>query len=356
MQGLVIRPLEPRDSFAELTTVVRSAYQQLADMGFRYWGTYQSEEDTQHRCESGHCLVAELDGRLVGTITCKSQDTGDSVPEWYQRPEVWFVTQFAVIPELKGQGIGHELMNAAEAYIRSQGASEAALDTAEGAKHLIRMYHQRGYRLVGKIDWQGTNYISVVMSKRLRVSIPTNRLVLRDIRPEDRGVFGAWWNHPEYHRSYPPNSMTPTKAEELVDHFIEEQSATPRRNYSLGVELDGQLIGIACIRFEFKRGSANIGYEINPEFWRHGYATEAVTQLLRIGFDEVKIPRIEAWVYGANEPSQKFLERIGFTCEGRLRQKVPWGEGRMDDLIYSMLLDEYAQLPISGCGTIQAVP
>ncbi len=356
MQGVIIRPIEPRDSFAELTQVVRSAYQQLADMGFRYWGTYQNEDDTRERCGSGHCLVAELDGKLVGTITCKSEDIGDNTPDWYRRPEVWIVTQFAVLPEFKSRGIGHMLMNAAESHVLAQGGREVALDTAEGAKHLIRMYRRRGYRMVGKVDWGATNYVSVLMSKRLRVDIKTKRLTLRDIRPEDKGVFGSWWDHPEYHRAYPPDSMTPKKAEELVDHFLEEQRCTPRKNYSLGVELDGQLIGIACIRFEFGRGSANIGYEIAPQHWRAGYATEAVAELLRLGFEEVEIPRIEAWVYGANEPSQKFLERIGFTREGCLRQKVPWGEGRMDDLIYSLLIDEYRQLPISGGEAVKAVP
>lgn len=47
------------------------------------------------------------------------------------------------------------------------GARELACDTAEGAVHLIAMYRKRGFRQVGTADWEGTNYMSVVLSKSL---------------------------------------------------------------------------------------------------------------------------------------------------------------------------------------------
>ena len=46
-------------------------------------------------------------------------------------------------------------------------ADEVALDTAEGATHLISIYARRGYRLVEHVRWQHATYRSVIMSKRL---------------------------------------------------------------------------------------------------------------------------------------------------------------------------------------------
>jgi GNAT superfamily N-acetyltransferase len=133
----------------ELTSLVRSAYKQLSDMGFRYWGTWQSEDDTRQRCSEGRCLVAEEGGRLVGTVTVKQCHDRDD-PEWYLRNGTWVVTQFAVDPSLQGTGLGSKLLTAAESHAYHSGGDEAAVDTAEGADHLIEFYAKRGYRHVGE--------------------------------------------------------------------------------------------------------------------------------------------------------------------------------------------------------------
>ena len=95
-----------------LTTVIRGAYQQLADLGFRYWGTWQSVEDTKKRCSSGTCLVAEEDGEIVGTITIKKGDETD--PDFYRREDIRLFTQFAVSPHWQRSGIGSRLVEEAE--------------------------------------------------------------------------------------------------------------------------------------------------------------------------------------------------------------------------------------------------
>jgi len=43
-----------------------------------------------------------------------------------------------------------------------------AVDTAEGAAHLITFYRARGYRQVAYAQWDHTNYRSVILSKRLK--------------------------------------------------------------------------------------------------------------------------------------------------------------------------------------------
>lgn len=161
-----IRPLQAGDSLEELTALIRAAYSQLAALGFRYWGTYQSVDDTRHRCASGTCLVAVSEGRFLGTVLLKDVfDEGD--PPLYRERGTRVVSQFAILPELQGQGLGSRLLAEAERVAREDGASKVALDTAEGANHLIAFYEKRGYGLVGTVDWHDTNYVSVLMAKRL---------------------------------------------------------------------------------------------------------------------------------------------------------------------------------------------
>ena len=332
---VTIRPLAENDSMAELTALIRSAYKSLADMGFRYWGTWQSEEDTRLRCSEGHCLVVEDEGRLVGTLTVKlAHNDGD--PDWYKREGVWVVTQFAVQPEQQGSGLGSELLKHAEELVMSLGGTEASIDTAEGAKHLIRFYSKRGYRHVGHVDWSGTNYVSVLMSKCLQVTLKTERLVLRPVCMDDLSAALS----PEFARAYPPGRMTAEFCEEVLCGAKEENDRGDGWNWS--ILLDGEVIG--RVRLSKRPSSTGeLGYEIAPKHWTNGFATEAVRAALEFGFGVQRLHRVQAYVFANNDPSQRLLRKVGFAEEGCLREKVQWGEARMDDLIFGLLASEWEQ-------------
>jgi GNAT superfamily N-acetyltransferase len=161
-----IREYRATDSVAEITTLLHDAYAELARMGFRYLATHQSEEVTERRLSRGAPLIAEMDGRIVGTVTIYPAREDHPI-EWYRRPDVCYFAQFGVIPTLQKQGIGVKLLRAIEDRARLRGAIELACDTAEGAAHLRSWYAREGFRQVGTMDWPETNYVSVVLSKTL---------------------------------------------------------------------------------------------------------------------------------------------------------------------------------------------
>lgn len=134
-------------------------------MGFRYLATWQNEQVTRERAEKGECYVALADGRTAGTVTLYPPGR-EADCEYYRRPGVAMFGQFAVEPEMQGRGIGRLLLDRVERRAAEIGAAEIALDTAEGAAHLIEMYRRRGYAVVGVVDWEVTNYKSVIMAKK----------------------------------------------------------------------------------------------------------------------------------------------------------------------------------------------
>ena len=105
-------------------------------------------------------------GAIIGTITLNFPEKTYPHP-WYDRPEVTTFHQFAVDPDFHKQGVGSRLMDWIEKRAVELGAQELACDTADGATHLIKMYKKRGFREVGKADWEDTNYASVILSKTL---------------------------------------------------------------------------------------------------------------------------------------------------------------------------------------------
>jgi GNAT superfamily N-acetyltransferase len=162
-----VRVLEDGDSLEALTELLHRAYASLAAQGFRYLATHQDADTTRRRIARGECFLLFERARMIGTILLLPPSARASYCTWYDRAEVAVVSQFAVEPELQRQGFGGRLLDFAERRARTLGAAEVAVDTAEGAAHLIRFYSTRGYRHIGYAQWEHTNYRSVILSKRL---------------------------------------------------------------------------------------------------------------------------------------------------------------------------------------------
>ena len=162
----IIRSFQPDDSFEALTELLHAAYASLSDAGMKYLASHQDVATTRRRAESGDCFVSEVMGTIVGTITLYPPSDG-GLCAYYTQPGVWHFGQFAVKPELQGAGIGDQLLRYVEQKAKLCGAREIALDTSKNADSLISWYTKRGYQPVGIMDWDVTNYISVILSKRL---------------------------------------------------------------------------------------------------------------------------------------------------------------------------------------------
>lgn len=160
------RRLAPDDSLEEMTALLHRAYGALAAMGFNYTAVDQPVERTRQRAFDGECYVAVDGARIVATATFGLVETMTRPPE-YARPGMAYFTQFAVEPALQGTGLGSRLLCHVEERARERGAKEIALDTAEGATHLVDFYAARGFVVMGHVKRPGKTYRSVIMSKRL---------------------------------------------------------------------------------------------------------------------------------------------------------------------------------------------
>lgn len=117
------------------------------------------------------------------------------------------------------------------------------------------------------------------------------------------------------------------------------------REYSFGIYTKGrhQLIGHISL-YAIKKlpySSAFIGYSIDERFTRKGIASEAVNHLVRFGFNELNLHRIEAYVSPKNIGSIKVLERANFVREGLLRKLLYINGVWEDHYMYSILKEEY---------------
>lgn len=168
----------------------------------------------------------------------------------------------------------------------------------------------------------------------------TPRLILRDFVAGDWPAVLAYQRDPRYLRLYEWEDRTEDDVKRFVQMFVDQQRDQPRTRFQLAVTLkaDGRLIGNCGIRLNgVDSHAAEIGYEVAPDEWGRGYATEAARAIVRFGFEELGLHRIGAWTVADNTASIHVLEKLGMTLEGRLRDYERYKGRYWDVLMYGMI-------------------
>jgi RimJ/RimL family protein N-acetyltransferase len=176
------------------------------------------------------------------------------------------------------------------------------------------------------------------------MQIATDRLILREFAESDWPAVLAYQRDPRYLRYYEWEERTPEAVREFVGRFVAQEASQPRIRFQLAVTLKstGQLIGNCGIRHDSVGAhEADIGYELAPDHWGHGYATEAARAILEFGFTDLRVHRISAWCVADNVGSARVLEKIGMQPEGRLRDKDRYKGRWWDRLLFAILEEEW---------------
>ena len=116
---------------------------------------------------------------------------------------------------------------------------------------------------------------------------------------------------------------------------------------------DGALIGeVSLIWRSMADGQAEIGYILNPDFQRQGYATEAAREALRFGFQDLALPEIVSFTAAINERSWRVMRRLGmhhYQAEDFDHPAVPEGDRLRRHVLYRLSRERWlAQSPDGG--------
>ena len=176
------------------------------------------------------------------------------------------------------------------------------------------------------------------------MKLETPRLILRDFVTEDWQRVLEYQSDPLYLRYYDWTERTPEAVREFVGWFLKHQEQQPRIKFQLAVVLktNDQLIGNCGIRME-KAGAfqADIGYELDPKHWNHGYATEAAHAVVDFGFTTFGLHRVWSWCVADNIASAHVLDKLGMRLEGHLRENEYYRGRWWDTLMYAILVREW---------------
>ena len=103
----------------------------------------------------------------------------------------------------------------------------------------------------------------------------------------------------------------------------------------------GLIGGIELCALDNPHRSAELRFWIAEHEWRQGFASEAARAVLRFGFGERKLHRIDAMHLVRCEAAGAVLRKIGMRQEGVLRERVRKA-GRFEDVaLCAMLADQW---------------
>lgn len=107
----------------------------------------------------------------------------------------------------------------------------------------------------------------------------------------------------------------------------------------------GLLGGIDLSALDNPHRCAELRFWISEPEWGHGFATEAARGVLRFGFDELRLHRIDAMHLVRSEAAGAVLRKVGMRREGILRERVR-KSGRFEDVaLCAILAAEWADKP-----------
>ena len=135
--------------------------------------------------------------------------------------------------------------------------------------------------------------------------------------------------------------------ENLLNEWLLQQQAQPRTSYIYCIEdaSDNSFVGLIALKLGRQNyRSGEVWYKILPAYWGKGYTTEALGALLKFGFEELNLHRIEAGCAVENIASVRVLEKAGFTREGRKRKILPIRGEWHDNYFYAILDTDYTHI------------
>ena len=134
-------------------------------------------------------------------------------------------------------------------------------------------------------------------------------------------------------------------AEKYIEDVLLKYSKNEIAPWGIEWKENSKLIGsIDFVKYDRKSFSAEIGYVLNRKYWNKGIMTEALKEIIKFGFDEMNLIRIEIKLDSMNIGSERVIQKNGLKYEGTLRKKEFLKNKFIDIKYYSILKNEYFEL------------
>ena len=147
----------------------------------------------------------------------------------------------------------------------------------------------------------------------------TERLIVREYRPEDAPAAFRMYGNPEVMRYLGGGKVQKSveQSRELIERVQKRYQETPVFGYwAMEDKASGEVVGTVLLKPLPNSELYEVGWHLAPQFEGNGYATEAARGALAYGFDNLGLETIYAVLFAENKKSWRVTERLGMTHIG----------------------------------------
>ncbi len=175
-----------------------------------------------------------------------------------------------------------------------------------------------------------------------QIILETDRLLLKEINPEILYNLFTFYSDEEIMAFMGLESETQLELEKLKFEGGYTTHKMSFKKFLVADKASGEVIGHTGFHtWYIHHYRAEMGYAIDERYRNRGLMTEANSAIIKFGFEQMGLNRIEAFAGPKNVPSIKMLRTLGFTEEGRLREHY-FKDNRMEDSVcFGLLRKEY---------------
>lgn len=168
-------------------------------------------------------------------------------------------------------------------------------------------------------------------------TLETKRLILRPLTTDDFEAVHSWAGNPVNTRymAWGPNTGEQTR------EFL--KTAETGCDFAVVLKETGSVIGSCGLYPDAANDTGDLGWILHTDYWKRGYGTELGGELIRYGFEDLKLRRIYALCAAVNYGSYRVMERNGMRREA-LHVKSLWArvdKQWIDQAVYAILADEF---------------
>lgn len=151
----------------------------------------------------------------------------------------------------------------------------------------------------------------------MKIFLETERLILREILPEDvDGMYALDSDHlvQRYLGNRPIKSKD--EAMKVIDHIRKQYVENGIGRWAMVDKQSGDFIGWSGLKLmrELTNNHINyydLGYRLIRKYWGKGYATESALASLEYGFEKLELQEIFGAAHVDNMASNKILTKLG---------------------------------------------
>ncbi len=171
--------------------------------------------------------------------------------------------------------------------------------------------------------------------------LETGRLLLTPWKKKDAADLYAYAKNPNVgpHAGWKPHADVRESKRIIKKIFM------PSQVWAIRDKETGKVIGSIGLdedKYRPRINSRELGYSMDEAYWGKGLMTEAAKEVIRYGFDTLKLDIICICTGPENKRSQSVIRKCGFTYEGTLRRAYKIYDGTVRDVLcHSLMREEY---------------